>query len=143
MAVNGGGEKNILALTLGRRASGRRGAVDGTLRAGGRCGCGGGDRREGRRINGGGDHWSSPVRAMEGGNTAWRAAGPALARRAREAAGQARPKERGALVLEDQGGRGHAWWGGRGLVFDRRKKNGGKKREKEKGEKGKENEKGK
>jgi hypothetical protein len=69
---------------------------------------------------------------MEGGNTAWRAAGPALARRAREAAGQARPKERGALVLEDQGGRGHAWWGGRGLVFDRRKKNGGKKGKKKK-----------
>jgi hypothetical protein len=59
------GEKNILALTLGRRASGQRGAVDGTLRAGSRCGCGGGDRPEGRN-NGGGDRWSSPVRAMEG-----------------------------------------------------------------------------
>jgi hypothetical protein len=59
------GRKNILALTLGRRASGRRGAVDGTLRAGDRCGCGGGDQPEGR-SNGGGDRWSSPVRAMEG-----------------------------------------------------------------------------
>jgi hypothetical protein len=36
--------ENILALTLSRRAFGRRSAVDVTLHAGGRCGCGGGDR---------------------------------------------------------------------------------------------------
>jgi hypothetical protein len=39
--------KNILALTLGRRASGRRSAVDVTPRAGGRCGWGG-DRPGGK-----------------------------------------------------------------------------------------------
>jgi hypothetical protein len=42
--VIAGMSQDILALTLGRRASGRRSAVDVTLHAGSRCGCGGGDR---------------------------------------------------------------------------------------------------
>jgi hypothetical protein len=140
MAVNGGGEKNILALTLGPRASGRRGAVDGTLRTGGRCGCGGGDQPQGR-SNGGGDCWSSPVRAMEG---------EGLRGLATCGAGLGVPRPRGCWPGSAKGeggadpggpaargGSGSRLVGGRGLVFGRRRKNGGKKKGKGKRRKGK------
>jgi hypothetical protein len=58
--------ENILALTLGRRAPGRRGAVGHDPSCKRLSWLWEGDRPEGR-SNGGGDHWSSPVKAMEGG----------------------------------------------------------------------------
>jgi hypothetical protein len=139
MAVNGGGEKNILALTLGRRASGRRGAVDGTLRASGRCGCGGGDRPEGR-SNGGGDRWSSPVRAMEGeGRHGLAGCGAGLGVPRPRGCWPGSAKDRGAPVLEDQpreGGSGSRP-GVRPIEEERWEKGG--KRKKEKRETKKEN----
>jgi hypothetical protein len=71
------------------------------------------------------------------GDTAWRAAEPALACRTREAAGQARPRRggrRSCRTSHARGGRGRAWWGSRPGVRpmeeERWEKEGKKKREK-------------
>jgi hypothetical protein len=105
MAINGGGE-NILALTH-RQGFGGLGAV----------GCDASCRfsvEEGRQrrravveVTGGSNGGLRLSEQWRGrGDTAWRAAGPALACRAREAAGQARPQERGRCC---PGGRVAAW----------------------------------